>query len=88
MADLQKQEIYCGVHYRDNIEYSMYQYAEGTCPKARYASDHILTLPLHMWLTDENVENIIAGVLESINNYKFGDADDAYLTNYNNKSPF
>lgn len=75
MADLQKQEIYCGVHYRDNIEYSMYRYAEGTCPKARYASDHILTLPLHMWLSDEDVDKIIKYTLESVNNYTFGDGE-------------
>lgn len=62
MGELQKHEIYCGVHYRDNIEYSMYRYAEGSCPKAREYSEHIITLPLHMWLTDEDVEKIIETV--------------------------
>lgn len=62
MGELQKQEICCGVHYRDNIEYSMYRYAEGSCPKAREYSEHIITLPLHMWLTNEDVEKIIETV--------------------------
>ena len=53
---------------RDNTEYSMYRYAKGTCPKAHEVSEHIITLPLHMWLTDEEVEMIIDGVLESVKN--------------------
>lgn len=47
--------IFPGVHYRDNIEYRMYSYAEGTCPNARYASDHVLSLPMHMRLTHDDV---------------------------------
>lgn len=70
LEDLQAKEIYCGVHYRDNTEYSMYKYAHGTCPKAHEVSQHIITLPLHMWLTDEDVDLITAEVLESIRNTK------------------
>lgn len=66
LGDLQKKEIYCGVHYRDNTEYSMYQYANGTCPRAHEVSEHIITLPLHMWLTDEDINFIIEGVLASV----------------------
>ena len=58
LGELAKHEIYGGVHYRDNIEYSMYTYAKGTCPKAHEVSEHIITLPLHMWLTNEEVETI------------------------------
>lgn len=65
LEELAKNDIYGGVHYRDNIEYSMYRYAEGTCPKAREYSEHIITLPLHMWLTDEDIQKII----EVVNNY-------------------
>jgi len=64
MAHLASKDIYCGVHYRDNTEYSMYRYALGTCPKAYEISQHIVTLPLHMWLTDEDVDFIISGVKE------------------------
>ena len=66
LAELAKNDIYGGVHYRDNIEYSMYRYAEGTCPKAREYSDYIMTLPLHMWLNNNDVEKIIEIVNETL----------------------
>lgn len=54
--------INCGVHYRDNTEYSMYEYANGTCPYAHKISQHLITMPLHMWLTDTDVDFIISEV--------------------------
>lgn len=54
--------INCGVHYRDNTEYSVYAFGQGTCPKAHEISQHLITMPLHMWLTDEDVQAIIDGV--------------------------
>jgi dTDP-4-amino-4,6-dideoxygalactose transaminase len=62
MEALAEKEIYCGVHYRDNTEYSMYRYANGTCPKAHEISQHLISLPLHMWLSDEDVQKIIDSV--------------------------
>jgi dTDP-4-amino-4,6-dideoxygalactose transaminase len=59
LSKLAENDIYGGVHYRDNTEYSMYTYAKGTCPKAKEKSDHLITLPLHMWLSNEEVEKII-----------------------------
>lgn len=59
LAELAKHDIYGGVHYRDNTEYSMYRYANGTCPYAHEVSQHLITMPLHMWLTDEEVDKII-----------------------------
>ncbi|MBN1777973.1 MAG: DegT/DnrJ/EryC1/StrS family aminotransferase [Clostridiales bacterium] len=67
MAYLNSHEIYPGVHYVDNIEYSMYRYAEGTCPNARYASDHIISLPLHMRLTREDVQTVVDTILSFVN---------------------
>ena len=61
---LAKNDINCGVHYRDNTEYSMYLYANGTCPYAHKVSQHLITMPLHMWLTDEDVAKIIEKVNE------------------------
>lgn len=58
LGKLAEQEIYGGVHYRDNTEYPMYTYGQGTCPKAHDASKHILTLPLHLYLTLEDVDRI------------------------------
>ena len=63
---LNEHEIYPGVHYIDNTEYRMYAYAKGTCPKAAYVSDHIISLPMHMKLTYENVQTVIQTVVEFV----------------------
>lgn len=65
LGALAEHDIYGGVHYRDNTEYSMYTYAKGTCPKAHEMSEHLITLPLHMWLTNEEVQQII----DVVNNF-------------------
>lgn len=54
--------INCGVHYRDNTEYSLYSYAQGTCPNAHEISQHLITMPLHLWLSDDDVKSIIDAV--------------------------
>ncbi len=51
--------IYPGVHYRDNTEYKMYDYAKGTCPNSFYASEHTLSLPMHMRLTHDDVMYVV-----------------------------
>lgn len=66
LARLAEQEIYGGVHYRDNTEYAMYAYGQGTCPKAHEISRHLLTLPLHLYLTLENVDRIAAIVNSAV----------------------
>ena len=60
LSELAANDIYAGVHYRDNTEFSMYTYAQGTYPKAHEITNHIITMPLHMYLTDEDVERIAA----------------------------
>ena len=37
----------------------MYSYAKGTCPNSLYASEHTLSLPMHMRLTHEDVNYIV-----------------------------
>ena len=56
---LAEHQIYGGVHYRDNTDYSMYRYASGTCPKAHHLSNHIITLPLNLWMDNNDVDKII-----------------------------
>lgn len=63
---LSKNDINCGVHYRDNTEYSVYKYGNGTCPNAHKVSQHLITMPLHMWLTNEEVYKIIEKVNEFV----------------------
>lgn len=58
MSFLAANEVFTGVHYRDNTEYSMYSYAQGTCPQAHEISKHIVTLPLHLGLSDKDVRHI------------------------------
>ena len=66
MEYLNKHDIFPGVHYVENTQYKMYSYAEGTCPKASYASDHILTLPIHMRLKYEDIQMVIKRIVEFI----------------------
>lgn len=66
MLALNAQEIYPGVHYVDNTEYRMYSYADGTCKNARYASEHVISLPMHLRLTHEDVERIIEAVIHFV----------------------
>lgn len=56
MLALNEHQVYPGVHYRDNTEYRMYEYASGTCPEAAKASLEILSLPMHMGLTKADVD--------------------------------
>ncbi len=63
---LNSKDIFPGVHYIDNTNYRMYSYAQGTCPNAEYYSNHILSLPLHLNLTDEDVSTVIDAVIEFV----------------------
>lgn len=67
LAFLNANDIYPGVHYVDNTQYRMYAYGAGTCPHAAYISDHILSLPLHMRLSDQDVAQVIDKVLQYCN---------------------
>ena len=51
MVALNGDQIFPGVHYRDNTIYGMYHDAHGTCPNAARASDRLISLPLHLRLT-------------------------------------
>ncbi len=66
ISKLNENEIYPGVHYLDNTEYRMYSYAKGTCPFAKYVSKHILSLPLHLDIKEEDVKRIAKIVKENV----------------------
>jgi dTDP-4-amino-4,6-dideoxygalactose transaminase len=57
-------EIFPGVHYRDNLEYPMYSYAKGTCPNASLKSEELLSLPLHLRLSNGDCQKV-ADVLKT-----------------------
>lgn len=61
---LNSQEIYPGVHYRINTEYKMYHYGLLTCPRAEQAAKEVISLPLHLRLSDEDVARVARSVIE------------------------
>lgn len=58
MIGLNQNKIYPGVHYHDNTLYRMYAYADGTCPRARHASQRLISLPLHLRLGQEDIRRV------------------------------
>jgi dTDP-4-amino-4,6-dideoxygalactose transaminase len=56
---LNKEKIYPGVHYIDNTFYRMYRHGMNTCPVAHELSNELLTLPIHLELTDDDVVRVI-----------------------------
>lgn len=70
MLALNQQDIYGGVHYVDNTQYSMYSYAKDTCPKASYVSQHVVSLPMHLRLSYEDVMRIIKTVIDFVERKK------------------
>lgn len=70
MLALNQQEIYPGVHYVDNTEYRMYKYADGTCPKARYVSNHVMSLPMHMRMTYADVQYVIKAICSFVETHQ------------------
>lgn len=66
MSALNEAGIYPGVHYRDNTEYAMYSYDHGKCPNSHRMSERIISLPLHLQLTREDVEIVVNTVKEFV----------------------
>ena len=65
MEYLNSQGIYPGVHYRDNTKYDIFQDGSGSCPYSHEVSEKLISLPLHMSLSDEDVFYVIEKTLEA-----------------------
>lgn len=65
ILELNAKEIYVGVHYADNTEYRMYQYAKETCPNAHRISEHTISLPMHLNMKYDDVK-FICDAIKSI----------------------
>ena len=52
LNDFYEENIYPGVHYTDNTEYPMYSKSRGLCPKSHRISEELISLPLHLNMTD------------------------------------
>ena len=57
MVGLNRAQIYPGVHYRDNTMYAMYA-GQPACPRARTASDRVISLPMHLQLERADVVRV------------------------------
>ena len=57
MVALNAAQIYPGVHYRDNTLYAMYA-DQPPCPRARRASERVISLPMHMQLDQADVQRV------------------------------
>lgn len=64
MLALNDEEIYPGVHYRDNTEYGMYASEQGLCPEARRASEEIISLPMHLRMTKIDVDRVAQALIK------------------------
>lgn len=61
---LQHRGIFPGVHYRSNSEYGPFRDQLGLCPAAERASAELMSVPLHLRLSDEDVHRVCDAVTE------------------------
>ncbi len=66
MLEFYNNDIYPGVHYWDNTNYSMYDYAKDTCPRIKKVSESVISLPLHLNLTEKDINFIVEVLKKSI----------------------
>jgi|SRR5882672_919307 len=64
MSYLNDHDIYPGVHYNENTAYRMYPSSEAACPKARHASEHLISLPLHLKMLERDAQRVAQTVAE------------------------
>lgn len=65
-TQLNAKGIFPGVHYRDNSEYGIYAPFAADTPRARSASDSIISLPLHLNLTDDDIRYVGETLLDVV----------------------
>jgi len=70
MEELSERGIYCGVHYLDNTQYSMYNYAHGTCKNAHEISSELISLPLHLHMSNSDVRRVVEEIADILPEYK------------------
>jgi dTDP-4-amino-4,6-dideoxygalactose transaminase len=63
MVYLNENGIFPGVHYLNNTDYRMFSDYRGLCPRAERMSERIISLPLHLRLTDGDVDKVIDNVI-------------------------
>lgn len=58
MMALNEHEVYPGVHYRDNSNYSLYEKVRGNAEFSKLISEKIISLPMHLGVTHADVLEI------------------------------
>lgn len=66
LNELNSVGIYPGVHYRDNTDYSLYSFGAGKAPNAHQICDELLSLPMHLGLTDEDLQRVIIALVAAV----------------------
>ncbi|MGU3363051.1 DegT/DnrJ/EryC1/StrS family aminotransferase [Methylobacterium sp. M6A4_1b] len=59
--------IFPGVHYRDNTEFTMYSEGAHSCPNARQFSNEVISLPLHLKMTRQDVDYVSQTLISTLN---------------------
>ena len=62
---LSANKIFPGVHYRQNTDYEVF-YSKSRLPKSEYFSKKILSLPLHLELSFEDIDHVSKILLQGI----------------------
>ena len=60
MDKLKQNDIHCGVHYRLNTRYPMYPSTQ--LPNAEVLENELLSLPLHLALTNDDIGRVITTI--------------------------
>jgi dTDP-4-amino-4,6-dideoxygalactose transaminase len=66
MLALNSQQIYPGVHYQVNTQYTMYGEGRDFCPRAAACSERLISLPMHLRLSHQDVDRISRAVIELV----------------------
>src|SRR5579859_3376764 len=66
MVEMNRRSVFPGVHYADNTSYAMYRDAEGNCPRARWASERLISLPMHLRLDRSDVRRVAEALTGSL----------------------
>ncbi len=66
MDQLNQRDIFPGVHYKDNASYRMYADLQGSCPRAHRASERLISLPLHVSMTEQDASYVAQSLLEIV----------------------
>jgi dTDP-4-amino-4,6-dideoxygalactose transaminase len=70
LEKLNESGIFPGVHYTDNTEYKPYEQSSDLCPKAREASNEIISLPMHMAISKNDVELVSRSLVQIVSTLK------------------